>query len=526
MNSAVAKCRFRVLANACARGLLVVALCGLARGQCNTWENLGALGYLGDVANGLEVEPDSGDLVYASTEPPAPHGPYAHVFRRLGSAWVDITPSDVANPTIGKAGGLRILDAGAGPRLHVFGRRGSQTGYVRRLDGLTWATPVPDAPSDIVDLAVFDFGTGPEYVVVRASGALERFHSGAWTTLGGLSDATPSASLIVHASAGSQTLYVASGSGVARWDAGAWTSLGVLSNSYPNYGPRLRSLTTNSGTHLYLAGHFTAVGGVPANGLARWNGSSWQGLGQPGLATNDVAAFDAGNGSGTQLYAWIAGIGFARQETAGWTTFPSPSGTSFSSTVLGRGVRAGSGGRPELWVSGSADWPGNGDSIVYAWSSCASAGEIGCAGDGVFAACPCANESAASARAGCLNSLGLAASLRGSGIPSLTGGTFVLSGASMTNSSALYFQGASFHAPSPLGDGLKCVGGPFIRLATRANVAGTSSYPAAGEVALSKLGNVQSPGVRHYQVRYRNTAAFCTPEPFNYTNSLTVVWQP
>lgn len=96
----------------------------------------------------------------------------------------------------------------------------------------------------------------------------------------------------------------------------------------------------------------------------------------------------------------------------------------------------------------------------------------------------------------------------------------------MTNSSALYFQGASFHAPSPLGDGLKCVGGPFIRLATRANVAGTSSYPAAGEVALSKLGNVQSPGVRHYQVRYRNTAAFCTPEPFNYTNSLTVVWQP
>jgi hypothetical protein len=31
---------------------------------------------------------------------------------------------------------------------------------------------------------------------------------------------------------------------------------------------------------------------------------------------------------------------------------------------------------------------------------------------------------------------------------------------------------------------------------------------------------------RHYQVWYRNAAAFCTPSTFNLSNGLTIHWLP
>ena len=34
-----------------------------------------------------------------------------------------------------------------------------------------------------------------------------------------------------------------------------------------------------SGTNLYAGGDFTTAGGVPANHIAKWNGSAWSALG-------------------------------------------------------------------------------------------------------------------------------------------------------------------------------------------------------------------------------------------------------
>src|SRR5262245_28701659 len=34
-----------------------------------------------------------------------------------------------------------------------------------------------------------------------------------------------------------------------------------------------------SGTNLYAGGKFTVAGGVPANGVAKWDGSTWSALG-------------------------------------------------------------------------------------------------------------------------------------------------------------------------------------------------------------------------------------------------------
>jgi len=112
-------------------------------------------------------------------------------------------------------------------------------------------------------------------------------------------------------------------------------------------------------------------------------------------------------------------------------------------------------------------------------------------------------------------------------VASIVDDTLVLDGMQMSNSSALFVQGATLvngGAGVTFGDGIKCAGGPFVRLATKTNVGVASSYPTAGDLPLSVRGHVMAPGLRRYQVRYRNSAAFCTPDTFNYTNGVEILW--
>ncbi|MBL8861098.1 MAG: hypothetical protein JNK02_03720 [Planctomycetes bacterium] len=150
-----------------------------------------------------------------------------------------------------------------------------------------------------------------------------------------------------------------------------------------------------------------------------------------------------------------------------------------------------------------------------------------CFGDGSGAACPCGNTSAASARAGCANSLGAGGVLVATGTASVSADSLVLAGAAMPNSSALYFQGTAASAAGAgvaFGDGLRCAAGAVIRLGTKQNIGGGSQYPAAGDPPVSVRG-VNAPGdVRTYQVWYRNAAAYCTASTFNLTNGWQLTW--
>jgi hypothetical protein len=155
-----------------------------------------------------------------------------------------------------------------------------------------------------------------------------------------------------------------------------------------------------------------------------------------------------------------------------------------------------------------------------------NAGTIFCSGDGSGTACPCGN--AGVANHGCASSVNAqGAELRASGTPSLSADSVALEGAGMPSSSALYFQGttqANGGAGSVFGDGLRCAGGSIIRLKAVTNVGGTSHYPGAGNPSVSVKGAITAPGVRTYQVWYRNAAAFCTPSTFNLTNGVEVTW--
>ncbi len=151
-----------------------------------------------------------------------------------------------------------------------------------------------------------------------------------------------------------------------------------------------------------------------------------------------------------------------------------------------------------------------------------------CSGDGSGTACPCGNAGAAGN--GCASSVNAAgAQLQAVGTPSLAVDTLVMSGTNMPNSSALYFQGttqAGAGAGTAFGDGLRCAGGTVVRLKTKTNVAGESSYPGAGDPSVSVKGQITAPGTRTYQVWYRNAAAFCTPSTFNLSNGLEITWTP
>jgi hypothetical protein len=154
-------------------------------------------------------------------------------------------------------------------------------------------------------------------------------------------------------------------------------------------------------------------------------------------------------------------------------------------------------------------------------------GTVFCPGDGTGTACPCGNSSPAGAGEGCLSSLNVGGKVRGVGVASLANDSLTLHGTQMPNSSCLYFQGTtqqSAGAGAAFGDGKRCAGGAVIRLGTKINAAGVSSYPVAGDASISVKGAVGAPGTRTYQAWYRNAAAFCTSSTFNLTNGLEVIW--
>jgi hypothetical protein len=151
-----------------------------------------------------------------------------------------------------------------------------------------------------------------------------------------------------------------------------------------------------------------------------------------------------------------------------------------------------------------------------------------CAGDGSGTACPCGNDAPAGSGVGCLSSLGNGAALAATGNPSISADSLTLNGSGMPNSSALYFQGTmrvANGAGGPFGDGLRCAGGTVIRLGTKTNLNGSSSYPS-GSQPISVKGADAAGNVRQYQCWYRNAAAFCTPSTFNLTNGIELTWAP
>ena len=157
-------------------------------------------------------------------------------------------------------------------------------------------------------------------------------------------------------------------------------------------------------------------------------------------------------------------------------------------------------------------------------------GSAFCAGDGVdplvTTSCPCGNNGAAGN--GCANSIEAGgASLAATGTTSPE--TIVLAADRMPQFALAIYTKSNVWSPTGVvsGDGVLCLGGSIVRMATKRNVGGSSVYPEAGDAALSQR-SFTIPGsgaTAYYQTYYRNAAAtYCTAATINLTNAWQVVW--
>ena len=141
-------------------------------------------------------------------------------------------------------------------------------------------------------------------------------------------------------------------------------------------------------------------------------------------------------------------------------------------------------------------------------------------GDGNGSPCPCDNESAEGDDAGCLNTAGRGASLRGEGSASINADDMEMVAEGMPmNRIAQLFAGVRTTPGLPFGDGQRLVGAPIKRLGVRQADANGSARWSVDH------GNFWAPGdTRYFQARYRDFGTGVCGTSFNTTSGLAVLF--
>jgi Rax2 C-terminal beta propeller domain len=248
-----------------------------------------------------------------------------------------------------------VFDDGSGSALYVSFPPDTtgQHGALRKWDGASWSA-VPGAPTmgTIYAFAAFDDGTGPALFVggwfTSAGGApargIARWNGSTWSEPGGGIPLGTVASLLVHDDGGGPALYAGGGftaaggvpaNGIAKWNGSSWSPLGSGLTT-PGAVLALATYDDGGGPALYAAGNFLNAGGTWTTHVAKWDGSTWSALGN-GVGVgfvNALCVYDDGSGPGLYVGGYF-GFGSAPvgNSIARWN------GSSWS--PLGSGVTSG-----------------------------------------------------------------------------------------------------------------------------------------------------------------------------------------
>ena len=198
--------------------------------------------------------------------------PRDHIARWDGSAW-----SSVGGGIDGAVTALEVWDDGSGPALYAGGSFALAGGVLAegmaRWDGSSWSALAGGLHDDggsqtfVRDMLAFDDGSGDALYVTGQF----------WTVNG------------------------APGNSIARWDGSAWSALGsglLLSGGGPGQGWALAAYDGGSGERLFVGGRFNTAGGSPGSAnFAAWTGSAWTGVsGTVNDTVYSLAVWDHGDG--------------------------------------------------------------------------------------------------------------------------------------------------------------------------------------------------------------------------------------
>jgi hypothetical protein len=426
----------------------------------------------------------------------------------------------------------------------------NETTGVLRFNGTAWTRFAPDAGGAALCLTGFVDGSGNAQLVLGGyfplapapSEGVVAWNGTSWNTFAGVPIGEVEA-LTTFDAGGGQQLYAAgrntfgsSTSRVARWNGTSWTALGT-NLQMPAEVHALCVYDAGGGPQLYAAGGFTEWN-LNSPVLARWNGTAWTTMLPPALDMRINALCVHDDGRGPALYAagifsaigGVAASNVARFDGAVWA--PVAGGTD-----------------DMVFAMTSFDDDGDGDAELFLGGRFVTAGTVSssrvarlegcphyasfCAGDGSLTdhatPCPCGNNGASGH--GCANSADASGALL-SASGSASADSIVLAGANMpANAAGVYLQHDAL-GDRVFGDGVACTGGNLIRLRNRTASGGASRFPDAAlaqdsTTTLSRRGYV-TPGsgvVRYYSLHYRNAAStFCPPADANVTNGVRVLW--
>ncbi len=136
-----------------------------------------------------------------------------------------------------------------------------------------------------------------------------------WPGVGGLGVSASVDASIIYDDGTGPALYIGGGftsageiaaQNLARWNGTSWSAVGGGVTAPPQELAGVSAFAIfddGTGSALYVAGVFDHAGSVPANSIAKWNGSSWSALGSgigPG-GVSALAVFD--DGTGPALFA-------------------------------------------------------------------------------------------------------------------------------------------------------------------------------------------------------------------------------